>query len=338
MGYTIEEIKDLPDPYTTLGNSDAIAENLIALNKLSPEDKISVATKIIQFCPKEELKGFWHVVDAARKLSGPDDTFHQVLSQAYEVKKRIVALDDPQNTHPHHFLLDQEFDAELYDQFNNLALSALAGNELKVAQRLAITTPADKRSKLCANVNNVFPNSDFGSLLGSSFALCREIESKLLSTNPETFFTSDEMKTVEGDFSVDLCNQFSGVFPKYLAGKEQTIGERLADIECKELRSQVARDLNLMNPKASDANNCFRLIAQYMSAKIEAKPPVIQDPMPPQQPAGAATTSANHPSSLFGQHNHQPAINENMVLPNGAQPAPSLAAQGRPSTWFCGSC
>lgn len=87
MTFTCDELKGLEHPYEVLGNGDALAENREELNKLTSDEKLVLACRLVLECPVNELKDFAHAIEAARMPQDDSDTFHSVLFQAYQVKK-----------------------------------------------------------------------------------------------------------------------------------------------------------------------------------------------------------------------------------------------------------
>ncbi|AMV12714.1 hypothetical protein ULM_00100 [Legionella pneumophila] len=87
MTFTCDELKGLEHPYKVLGNGDALAENREELNKLTNDEKLVLASRLVLECPVNELKDFAHAIEAARMPQDDSDTFHSFLFQAYQVKK-----------------------------------------------------------------------------------------------------------------------------------------------------------------------------------------------------------------------------------------------------------
>jgi len=260
MTFSRQEIIKLENPYQDLGNSDALAEHASELDKLSDEEMNTLASRMILSCPKQELNTFGHALNAL-KSSSKEPQFHPVIYQAYEVKKRLLALSDPRNNNPHLLLLDEELNEEGFQIFNEMALKIVANNESAIAERLALTTPEKKRSALAQNVKNLFPNSDFASRTAAAFTLRRDIDRLLLGDNPEQFFSSPE-------FSVDLCLEFSTLLSTCLAGQEQTIGKKLAELDSP-IRHDICLKLERMTVSALDQNSPFKLITSALMAKVE---------------------------------------------------------------------
>ncbi|KGP63791.1 hypothetical protein EP47_06120 [Legionella norrlandica] len=235
MGLTCEEIKGLEHPYEVLGNGDALAENREELNKLTTEEKLNLATRLILECPPNELRNFAFAMEALRVPTNDSESFHSVLSQAYEVKRRIIALLDPKNKNPHSMILDKEFDEELFNNFNQLAIDVLAKNEATIAARLAETTPSQECSRVSQNINNIFPKSLFAAKVGQAFAVRRDIERLLLGNRPDLFFSSREFRT-------DACIEFANLF-RVIQDKESSIAGKLALHTPAEMRDDVAKKI-----------------------------------------------------------------------------------------------
>jgi hypothetical protein len=240
MGYTVEEIRDLENPYLNLGNGDALAEHREELNKLTPEEQMDLASRMVLGCPNTELKDFFHAIEATRNPSDDTQTFHSVLASAYEVKKRIFALQDPRNKNPHLLILGNEFDEELFGTYHDLAMQVLDKNETSIAERLAITTPADDRNQLALNVKGIFPNSLFATKLGHAFAIRRDIDTLLLTDHPELFFSSRE-------FSIDGCIEFKGLFQSLTEQDATNIAQKLAMNTPEDERNGVSQHCQKIN-------------------------------------------------------------------------------------------
>ncbi|KTD44848.1 lpg0008 family Dot/Icm T4SS effector [Legionella quateirensis] len=240
MGYSLEEIQGLQNPYKDLGNGDALAEHREGLNQLSAEQKKDLATRMVLDCPQTELKSFGRVIEAARVPHADHPTFYSVLFEAYEVKRRIYALLDSRNKNPHLLILDKEFDEELFNKYKDLALQVLDTNETAIAERLAETTPEESRNQVALNVKGIFPDTLFARKIGQAFALKRDIDRLLLGDNPNEFFSSRE-------YSVDSCQEFSGLF-KVTKNKESSIAAKLALSAPQEKQSIIARNIQNLVP------------------------------------------------------------------------------------------
>ncbi|BCA93974.1 hypothetical protein TUM19329_03350 [Legionella antarctica] len=260
MTFTFEQIKQLENPYQELGTSDALAEHREELNKLSTKEKQNLASRMILACPQEELDNFGLAINSL-KSETEDESFHTVISHAHEVKKRVLELLDPTQQCPYELLTNEEVNDELFTPFKDLALKILEKNESAIAVRLALTTPTHSRSQLAHHINNTFDHSELATKTANAFIVNREIERFLLGDKPELFFSSPE-------FNVDLCLEFTTLCSSLLKGHEQSIGEKLAQLDAK-TRHDISRHLEMMCPKACDQQNPFRFIAQAMAANQE---------------------------------------------------------------------
>lgn len=282
MGFKVEDIRKLQNPYLELGSGDSLAEHREELNKLEREEMVSLSSRMVLECPESDLRDFGHAIEALRSPQDDIETFHEVLEKAYEVRQRITSLIDIRNEQPHRFILDAEFNEELFNDYNELALNVLKTNETDIATRLALTTPETDRSKLARNIRNIFPDSVFSTKVGAAFTVRRNIEDLLLSDEPEDFFTSR-------DFSVDLCLEYSKLF-SLLKGHEKEIGEKLSLIESDKTRSDIGRKLEQLNAAAHDQENPFRLIASAMAPNQQKHEPISY---PQEKPALAQKADAS---------------------------------------------
>jgi hypothetical protein len=388
MGYTVEELRDLKNPYKDLGTGDALAEHREELNSLTLDEQKSLAARMILECPLSDLRNFGHEIEAGRTPHDDKKTFHAVLSEAYEIKNRIIALLDPRNKNPHLLILGNEFDEELFNNHKQLAVDVLENNEAAIAERLALTTPATDRNQLALNVKGIFPGTVLAEKIGHAFAIRRDIDNFLLGEDPHQFFasreynvdachefsglfsvitdqessiaakmaltvpqdkrsnisrniqglvpTSDELArkvgaafelrrsidlTLLGDkpeqffsrgFSVDLCNEFSMLFPALLKGKELAIGEKLSQQDEK-TRADINRKLEMINSTAHDQSNPFRLIAAAMVPKPEATPkPDCSSDVPKPEPV--VSSSGTNPNSVFNSLLIKPELTQRRTL------------------------
>ncbi|CEG55499.1 lpg0008 family Dot/Icm T4SS effector [Legionella fallonii] len=266
MTFTCEQIKQLDNPYEKLNTADVLAEHHSELDKLSPKEMHDLAVKILMACPAEEMENFAHEVDS---FQSSKSTFSVVLARAYETKKCILALSNPEQTNPHELLMDEETNEGILNEFDDLALNLLSGNEVTIATRLAIATPMKSRSALSFNVSRVFTESEFAEKVGAALTLRREIDRFLLGNKPQDFFTSNE-------FNLDLCHEFSILLMSLLEGREQEIGEKLAPLEHQQ-RHQISRQLDQLKNKAHDKHCPFKLIIAAMNSPTESQQKITVD-------------------------------------------------------------
>ncbi|MCE0722081.1 MULTISPECIES: lpg0008 family Dot/Icm T4SS effector [Legionella] len=260
MAFTRIEIIALENPYEQLSDGDALARNAEMFNTLSEKEQVALATKIIAACPEAKFKQYAHHIRALGNLTKNEDTFHSVLSEAYQVRQRIHSLLDSRNKAPHALFLGKEFNPAPFHRFSTLAKLVLESNEPAIAERLALCAPEQDRSQLAHNISTTFPKHILAEKIQIAFMLRRNIEKLLLGDNPEKFFTSR-------DYSKDTCKMFINMFRALLKGHEETIGEKLCVIESESARASVKRHLELLHTEVFDETNPFKLIADSLSAK-----------------------------------------------------------------------
>lgn len=264
MGYDVEQIKTLENPYQELGNGDALAEHREELNKLNKTEQIDLATRMILNCPGNELKNFEYALKSIipHHLSEESqDHFHATLSRALVLKKRLHSLNDPKNKSPHRVILGDEMDVEHLNEFNALVLHTLKDEETSIAQRLIITTPANQHPELKIKIATLFPHSELNDKVSEAIELHHAISDLLLGEDPKQFFLHE-------NFSLDTCIEFSELMGLFIDGREKEIGEKLANANQSEL-SKISKLLSHMNPSALIQDNSFQLIASAMSAQLE---------------------------------------------------------------------
>ena len=194
MPFNNEQIIALENLYEELGNADNLTEHQEQLDFLSLEDKKKVAIKLVRQCPEKNLNNLGLTIKALRAPAASADhneSFHHIATQVWTIRKKIIALQDPLHPEPHTLLLEPEFNADLFTEFNDFSLALLDGNELAIAQKLAIIIPKEQRSELVRNIQNAFPDSQFVTVVSATFAFRRELD-LLLGEEPYKFFISPE--------------------------------------------------------------------------------------------------------------------------------------------------
>ncbi|WP_133136054.1 hypothetical protein [Legionella rowbothamii] len=261
MTYSRLDLLEHKKPYDLFNDVDAgdiFAEHQDVLDaELSEEEQLEFAIKLVSGCPQDklaELKG------AAKALYSPvqtDTCFYLVIDDALQTKIRLLGILDNENTQPHAFLLEENT-PDLLERFNVLACEILENNEIAIAERLALLTPDEHRSRLAHTIRNIFPNSALSEEVNAAFTLRRSM-GQLLGDTPEVFFT-------DRDFSRDNCLKFSTMLSKLLAGQEAEIGSKLSK-KSTEVRSAVRYKLELLASSAFNSADPFHLIAKEMNAK-----------------------------------------------------------------------
>ncbi|MCW8400659.1 hypothetical protein OQJ26_17910 [Legionella sp. PATHC038] len=259
MVFTYEELIALENPYEHLSDGDALAENAKAFETLSRKEKIAMATKLIAACPEAKFKQYGNHIKALGGLIKNEDSFHSVITEAYQVRQRINSLLDPRNRSPHVLFSAKEFNPAPFFQFSALAKQLLESNESEIAERLALCVPEQERHQIAFNVGIAFPKSILNEKIHHAFLLRRNIEKLLLSDTPDKFFTSR-------DYDGDSCRMFVNMFRVLLKGQEESIAGKLCALESVS-RSSVKRHLELLHTEAFDATNPFKLIADAINKK-----------------------------------------------------------------------
>lgn len=259
MAFSRIDLVALDNPYEKLSDGDALANNAEALNTLSDKEQIALATKIIVACPEAKFKQYSHYIKALGNKAQSEDTFHSVLSEAYQVRQRIASLLDLRNKTPHALFLGKEFNPGPFHRFSALTQQVLESNEPAIAERLALCTPEHERSQVAHNISTAFPKHILAEKIQLAFMLRRNIERLLLGDNPEKFFTSR-------DYNKDTCKMFVDMFRTLLKGHEETIGEKLGALES-DARAAIKRHLDLLHTEVFDKTNPFKLIADSLSIK-----------------------------------------------------------------------
>ncbi|PWY55834.1 hypothetical protein DGG96_09975 [Legionella qingyii] len=259
MAFTRIDLTALKNPYEHLSDGDALAKNAKELNALSAKEQVSLATKIIAACPDSKFKQYGHQIKSLESLATSEETFHSVITEAYQVRQRITSLLDPRNKAPHTLFSGKEFNPASFHRFSTLAEQVLESNESAIAERVALCAPEHERSQIAHNISIAFPKHILEVKTQIAFMLRRNIERLLLGNNPEKFFTSR-------DFNKETCKMFVNMFRTLLNGHEATIGEKLGALES-QAQASIKRNLELLHTEAFDETNPFKLIADSMSAK-----------------------------------------------------------------------
>jgi len=221
MTFTNEQIKALDNPYQELIVADKLVEHQEQLDRLSAQEKKEMAIKLVQDCPEKELTRLGHAIKALKAPAASEESFQYIVNQVWEIRKRIIALKDSRNKKPHNLLLDPEFNVDLFAEFNDFSLQLLDGNEDIIAQKLALSTPTEQRSNLVRNVQNAFPDSQFVTVVSSTFAFRRALD-VLLGDEPYKFFINGEFKS-----NVNSYLKYAELLA-LIDGKDEAIAEQLA--------------------------------------------------------------------------------------------------------------
>lgn len=279
MEYNSKEIMQLTNPYEVLGKHD-LAPYQPIFDSLSSEDKITLAVKMVSGCPENQLKEFRRKFNALNTFIHEEETFYSVLQGAHQVKSIISAALNDNNRNPHQFLLE-EFNPDLLNRFSELALSTISFNTAFLAEQMALSTPAEQRSKVARNAELVFSESDLAQKINQAFTLRRDIENLLLGELPEQFFTS-------ADFNPRLYPLFSNLFD-IIENQIEAIGLKLSQLSDVKTKEKVIECIDQLHTEGHDEVNPFKRIADVMQK------PRISDKV----------SAVNNPNKLFGDSKQQ---------------------------------
>lgn len=281
MTYSRFDILEHKNPYELFDDSDTFAEHQDILDgELSEEEQEQLAIDIVCGCPSHELAKLQKVIRALSSPLPTESSFYAVISDALHVKIRLMGMLDNRNTAPHTFLLEENT-PDLLNRFNDLALQVLADNEIAIAERLALYTPKNERSKVAHRLNTIFSQSQFVAETEAAFILRRSIK-HLLGEKPEQFFTE------ACHFSRDNCLKYSNMLAELLEGHEQEIGSKLSKTDA-ETQKIVMRQLELLSTNAYHTTNPFHLIKSNMTLKYISVS---------NSPGSLFTSSKDHEASL----------------------------------------
>ncbi|WP_131782039.1 hypothetical protein [Legionella gresilensis] len=260
--YTVEELKNLPNPYKELfEDSDTMAENRDSLEQLSYQDKISVATKMVLACPNNQLRSLSLKSEELRHHQETEESFHRVLSRGLEVRHRIQAMADQQNPHPQNSLLDNEFNADLFNEFRDLKIQLTEQELTDLVYNLVLKTPDNQIQELNKNVRAGLSETKLGPALGEAFVLKRLL-TLLQSSEPHQAFTSS-------DFNPALFHKHPHLVASFLIGREAEIAQRLANSN---ERAVINSGLEQLKPNVmSNADPLSILYSQFQTASVMAE-------------------------------------------------------------------
>lgn len=288
MTLSVEQIKALPNPYVELGNGDTLIEHREQLNSLSEQEQRAIAVKIISHCPDAKLNELGHAIRALRAPGSQEETFSNVISQVFEIRKRVMSLTDVRNTHPQN-VLGSEFNPDLFAEFKDFSLQQLESKEVDIATKLALSTPEKDRSKLVRNAQIAFPDSVLSTKLGAAFALRREIEHHLLGAQPYNFFISPE-------FNPESYLEFVELF-QLIEDKDDAIITNLATTpEIK--RSTVLANMELLFPDSILLERTKELFKTPIKSPAPTKSIFQPSPTPSQTTSVTAVKEADAGQSL----------------------------------------
>ncbi|MGQ3889620.1 hypothetical protein ACQUW5_11370 [Legionella sp. CNM-1927-20] len=271
--YTAEELRNLPNPYKELfEDNDTLAENRDSLEQLSYKDKLTVTTKMLLACPNNQLRMLSARAEELRHHQEPEDSFHRVLSRGLEVRHRIQAMADQQNPHPQNNLLDNEFNADLFNEFGELKIKLTERELTELVNNLVLKTPDNQIQELSKNIRAGLSETNLGPALSEAFVL-RRLLTLLQSQQPHQAFTSS-------DFNSDLFHKYPCLVTSFLSGHEAEIAQRLANSN---ERAAINNGLEQLRPNVIDNENPLSILySQFQKANITAEANIQHQQTSPQ--------------------------------------------------------
>lgn len=248
------------NPYKTLGNADALVKQKDKLDRLAEKEQRELAAQLVLNCPDDELKNFSHAIHAIRPKESSEESFHYMLSRAYEVRCRIKGLHDSANPNPHRSLVAPDFDADLYNEFSELAEQLVNQKSSAIAENLALLAPEEEQSKLARNIAIGFRNTNLGPALNEALVLKRDLSRYLLSDSPYNFFLSTE-------FNHESCLKFPRLLSLATAKEDQVVTKMAATPEVKR-----AKILELMTAAFPDSSLLSKTQNLFATAPKAAAP------------------------------------------------------------------
>lgn len=254
--YSREELVTMDQPYELLVNDiTSMHESREELTQLSHKEKLSLVTKMVLQCPSHELNTF------KSKLQNldPSTAIHALTTQALQVRTLIETLVNPATIQPHALLLEN-FDADLFNQFQRLSHALVNQHATLLATALVNNLPEEQTHKLMAKLRSAFLNTPFFATMGQALLLKRQLN-LLKGETPHQLFKSTE-------FNVDLFHKFHVLVISHLASETESIAKKLAAAPCGEL-SQIGRHLEGLTRVSHDATDLFREINSFFSGFAE---------------------------------------------------------------------
>lgn len=194
MPLTLDAIKQSKTPYDLLQSGDVLAENKTLLENLNLHDKRTLAANIIKGCPYEDLRKYARQINALNTAvpnQGSEKSFHQILKESREVKQRICDWTVVNIMNPYTMLMSPQFNADLFNEYNQLARDIIQGKEEAIVARLANETPKEHISTIIKNINNCFPGSLLYRCVMTAFENRANLEKATPSTQALTTNLSD---------------------------------------------------------------------------------------------------------------------------------------------------
>jgi hypothetical protein len=249
--YTIDELKNLQNPYEALVRQDAaLIENRNALDQLNDQEKINLVTALALACPNEQLRTFRLRLEELRHPEESENAFRQVLSRGLEVRSSIQAIAYPQkNEYPQNNLLGNQFNADLFNEFPELKITLVNQELSNIVSNLALFAKKEEKQELNRNIRAAFSETELGFALRNAFIL-KGLLVALTSPEPEKTFTNRE-------FNPALFHAYPNLVKFYLADHEMEIAKKLAAscVKPNVSLNKISFNLERLKPSVIDHNN-----------------------------------------------------------------------------------
>lgn len=236
MTLTVEEIKNLPNPYSKLGSSVALIEHRAELNTLSVEDMTLLANKLIEECPQDDLANFGQQIGEFKSSNDDENKFYAIIKIAYFNKAS-------KSETPYQLLGTGDALAEYRDQLNGLDLES----KKNLASRMVLECPlqdlSDFHHAIEAGRLPVDDSQTFHFLLTETYEVKHRLVSLFDSRN-----SKPHLLILGNEFDEELFNNHMDLALQVLNDNESAIAERLALTTPEESRHQVALNVKGIFP------------------------------------------------------------------------------------------
>lgn len=300
MPYHIDEILSASNPYQLLGNKQALKDNKGVLDTLSTDNKRILAKNMAVNCPVEGLHQFNAMITDI-SISNDENSFYHYLSAVCSLKEILISKPTPENRNPFSALLD--LNAGLIANYESFIKEHLI--EREVVHTFALETPVELRSKVARDISILFPVNKYNlsTKLQTAFELLRAFEQADNSNKLAVFFQNKAY--------TDSILAFSDLIEAKLYDREVEIGLKFAALK-PEVRGNINRTFELIQPKAYDKESCFRKISEIMmreSSNLESVSLSSSSSAPPSPP------KRSNSNSFFEQQQRGISISEPYLCP-----------------------
>lgn len=257
--YSREELLKMDRPYellvTDLASMSASSEGLA---ELSRKEKIHLVTTMVLQCPVNELTIFKSKLESLEPITA----IHALTTQALQIRTLIESLIEPTTTTQPHTLLLENFNADLFNQFQLLSHTLVNQHPTLLASSLVDNLPQEQEHELMTKLRSAFCNTPFLVTMGQALLLRRQLD-LLKGETPSELLKSPA-------FNVDLFHKFHVLVARHLTSKTESIAQKLAMAPRGEL-SQIGRHLEGLTRLSHDTTGLFREISSFFSGFAESR-------------------------------------------------------------------